>query len=135
MSLTSCHSGLTLAPVRSDLGTRTATYTGEDTPGIWVGPPSLWPQKNGDVSQIDVKYNFKMCGVWQFADTEGTVYFLGNANWATRIQGQLQMTDGTRKFTGNANNNNVGSTCFIRENIDLRTAPPNAPDNTEYMDP
>lgn len=122
-------------PFYDDLDGSAVTYTSEDTPGLWVGPPSLWPLANGDVSQIDVKYNFRMCGVWQFSDTDGTVYFLGNADWSTRIQEQLQMTGGVLSFAAGANNDTVGSSGFVRANADLRTAPPNAPDSTEYMDP
>lgn len=126
-------SDATLFPFYGDLDSSAVTVTSGDTPSMWVGPPSLWPWSNGQVSQIDFKYNFRICAVWQFLD--GVVYFLGYTDWSIQIQGQLQKIGGTRSFVGGASNDNVGSAGYTRDNTNLRTALPNATESVEYMDP
>lgn len=122
-------------PFYDDLDSSPIIFRSEDTPGMWVGPPSLWPMVDGDSSQIDFKYNFNVFAVWQFPDTEGTVYFLGSAGWSTRIQGELHMTAGSRGFAGGTANDSIGSSGFMRDNTNQRTALPNATDSVSYMDP
>ncbi len=120
-------------PFYGDLDSSPIRVEANDTPSMWVGPTGLWPLDSGHISNIDLRMNFTLSAAWQYPD--GTIYFLGTTAWSVRIQGQLQDLGDEVEFVGGPSNINTGSSVFVRNNENRRTAPPSADESVKYMDP
>ncbi|MBY0527383.1 MAG: hypothetical protein K2R98_28565 [Gemmataceae bacterium] len=102
----------------------------EDSPALPVGQTraktrSVLPDK-GKKTEIDVSFEFTTFAVWQFSD--GTVYFLGEANWNIRFAGVLTPDPDPKselgyKYAKGEKNKNTGSGDMFRRNNDRHLDP------------